>query len=128
VPSEQPDEVEIDPADLAATLRVLSTLHTLDHEHADFIAVRHATAHMFRAVKVHRRLAKRAEVADADRAVIEATATGSPDRIDDETRGVNISSSTGAQFAGKLTRSRACYVCKQHYTLVDAFYHQLCPD
>ena len=118
----------INPDDLATTLRVLSTLHRLDHEHADFIAVRHATAHMFRAVKVHRRLTKRAEVADADTAVIEATATGSPDRIDDETRGVDISTSTTTPFAGELTRSQACYVCKRHYTLVDAFYHPLCPD
>jgi len=122
------DSAGIDPADLATTLRVLSTLHELDHEHPDFIAVRHATAHMFRAVKVHRRLAKRAEVLAADKAVIEATATGSPDRIDDETRGVDISSSTDAPFAGELTRPQACYICKQPFTLVDAFYHQLCPE
>lgn len=128
MPFDQPEHSEIDPDDLAITLRVLSTLHTLDHEHPDFIAVRHATAHMFRAVKVHRRLTKRAEVADTDRAVIEATATGSPDRIDDETRGVDISGSTATPFAGELTKSQACYVCKQHYTLIDAFYHQLCPD
>lgn len=127
-PSHSPDSHAIDPGDLATTLRVLSTLHELDHEHPDFIAVRHATAHMFRAVKVHRRLSKRAEVLAADKAVIEATATGSPDRIDDETRGVDISSSTDAPFAGELTRPQACYVCKQQYTLVDAFYHQLCPD
>ncbi len=118
----------IDPDDLETTLRVLSTLHELDHEHPDFIAVRHATAHMFRAVKVHRRLSKRAEVLAADKAVIEATATGSPDRIDDETRGVDISTSTTTPFAGELTRPQACYICKQQYTLVDAFYHQLCPD
>lgn len=128
MPSDQPSDRRIDADDLATTLRVLSTLHALDHEHPDFIAVRHATAHMFRAVKVHRRLAKRAEVFEADRAVIEATATGSPDRIDDETRGVSISSSTDAPFAGELTRAQACYICKQPYTLVDAFYHQLCPD
>ena len=118
----------IDPVDLEATLRVLDVLHDIDHEHPDFVAVRQATARMFRAVKVHRRLTKRAEVADADRAVIEATATGSPDRIDDETRGVDISSSTHAPYAGTLTKSRGCYVCKTQYTLVDAFYHQLCPD
>ena len=122
------DSAGIDPADLETTLRVLSTLHELDHEHPDFIAVRHATAHMFRAVKVHRRLTKRAEVLAADKAVIEATATGSPDRIDDETRGVDISSSTDAPFAGELTRPQSCYICKKPYTLVDAFYHQLCPD
>ncbi len=122
------DAPGIDPADLATTLRVLSTLHELDHEHPDFTAVRHATAHMFRAVKVHRRLSKRAEVLAADKAVIEATATGSPDRIDDETRGVDISSPTDAPFAGELTRPQLCYICKKPYTLVDAFYHQLCPD
>ncbi|MCA1942339.1 MAG: SDR family NAD(P)-dependent oxidoreductase [Yonghaparkia sp.] len=125
MPSDHP---AIDPDDLAATLRVLSTLHELDHEHPDFIAVRHATAHMFRAVKVHRRMTKRAEVRAADTAVIEATATGSPDRIDDETRGIDISSSTEAPFAGELKRPQSCYICKEPYTLVDAFYHQLCPD
>ncbi len=128
MPSDVTPDSQIDPDDLAITLRVLSTLHTLDHEHPDFVAVRHATAHMFRAVKVHRRLAKRAEIADADRAVIEATATGSPDRIDDETRGVDITGSTETAYAGELTRAHACYVCKQQYTLVDGFYHQLCPD
>ncbi|TXN26768.1 short-chain dehydrogenase, partial [Lacisediminihabitans profunda] len=25
-------------------------------------------------------------------------------------------------------KSRPCYLCKQHYTPVAAFYHQLCPD
>src|SRR4030081_2336133 len=29
--------------------------------------------------------------------------------------------------AGTLLRSRACYMCKNHYSVVDAFYHQLCP-
>ena len=29
--------------------------------------------------------------------------------------------------AGTLLRARACYVCKQRYVEVDAFYHQLCP-
>ena len=135
MPSDQPPDHGIDasgpgipPDDLETTLRVLSTLHELDPEHPDFIAVRHATAHMFRAVKVHRRLTKRAEVLAADTAVIEATATGSPDRIDDETRGVDISTATTTPFAGELTRPQACYICKQQYTLVDAFYHQLCPD
>ncbi len=128
MPSDQSPASGIDPDDLETTLRVLSTLHELDHEHPDFIAVRHATAHMFRAVKVHRRLSKRAEVLAADKAVIEATATGSPDRIDDETRGVDITTSTTTPYAGELTRPQSCYICKQPYTLVDAFYHQLCPD
>lgn len=129
VPSADPAPNRIHPDDLAATLRVLASLHGLDEDDPDFVAVRRATAHMIRAVKVRRRVDKRTEIAEADRAVIAATATGSPDRIDDETRGVDISSSTtDAPFAGELTRAQACYVCKQPYTLVDAFYHQLCPE
>ena len=83
---------------------------------------------MFKAAKKSRRDEKRNAIAEADRAVVAATATGAPDRIDDETRGVPLSSSTTAPSAGSLLRSRACYICKQHYTRVDAFYHQLCPD
>ncbi|MGX5680164.1 SDR family NAD(P)-dependent oxidoreductase [Schumannella luteola] len=118
----------IDPADLETTLRVLESMAELDEEHPDFVTVRRATARMFKAVKKERRLALRAAVAEADKAVVAATATGAPDRIDDETRGIPISTRTTTPSAGTLLKSRACYICKQHYTLVDAFYHQLCPD
>ena len=30
-------------------------------------------------------------------------------------------------LAGTLRNARSCYSCKQRYTEVDAFYHQLCP-
>ncbi|WP_168915656.1 SDR family NAD(P)-dependent oxidoreductase [Microcella flavibacter] len=126
-PPASPAPSGIDPADLAAALRVLDQLQHVDETHPDFTAVRQATAHMIRAVKVNRRLTKRAEVAEADRAVIAATATGADDRIDDETRGAELSTSTTAPLAGVLARSRPCYICKQHYVEVDAFYHQLCP-
>jgi NAD(P)-dependent dehydrogenase (short-subunit alcohol dehydrogenase family) len=118
----------IDPADLAATLRVLEQLADIDHAHPDYVTVRRATAAMFKAAKKVRRREIRDAVASADRAVVHATATGAPDRIDDETRGIPISSSTTAPIAGTLIKARACYICKQPYTLVDAFYHQLCPD
>ena len=118
----------IDPADLAVTLRVLESMAAIDEEHPDFITVRRATAKMFKSVKKERRLDKRATIADADRAVVAATATGAPDRIDDETRGVPIAASTTAPTAGTLIKPRNCYICKQPYTQVDAFYHQLCPD
>ncbi len=51
-----------------------------------------------------------------------------PDRIDDETRGVPLAIASSQRAPGELIRSRPCYICKQHYTVVDAFYHQLCPD
>ena len=31
-------------------------------------------------------------------------------------------------FAGELINPRGCYICKNDYTLVDAFYHWLCPS
>ncbi|NUU05708.1 SDR family NAD(P)-dependent oxidoreductase [Leifsonia sp. C5G2] len=129
MPPETPAASGIDPDDLAATLRVLERLHELEHDHPDFVAVRRATGHMFKAVKQERRRTLRQQVQDADKAVIAATATGAPDRIDDETRGRELtSSSTGSRTAGTLITSRACYICKQHYTEVDWFYHQLCPS
>jgi NAD(P)-dependent dehydrogenase (short-subunit alcohol dehydrogenase family) len=118
----------IDPQKLAVTLEVLRQLNELDEEHPDFLTVRRATAQMFKSVKKARRLELRAQVADADRSVVAATATGAPDRIDDETRGIPLATSTEAPSAGTLLKSRACYICKKHYTRVDSFYHQLCPD
>src|SRR5690606_38332188 len=117
----------VDPDDLAATLRVLRTIHELDEAHPDFVAVRRATGRMFKAVKHHRRGVKRAAIQDNDKASVAGTATGAPDRIDDETRGLALTSGVEAPTAGTLMKARPCYICKQRYTLVDAFYHQLCP-
>src|SRR3954468_13499943 len=100
----------------------------MDDDHPHFVAVRQATAKMFKAVKQARRVDARERDAAADRAVVAATATGAADRIDDETRGIPISTSTTAPTAGTLLKPQACYICKQDYTVVDAFYHQLCPS
>ncbi len=118
----------IDPAELAITLKVLAGMSEVDQTHPDYVAVRQATAAMFKAVKKVRRREIRDAIARADREVVAATATGAPDRIDDETRGIPISSTTTAPTAGTLIKARGCYICKKPYTLVDAFYHQLCPD
>lgn len=118
----------IDPDDLATTLRVLGALHEVDREHPDFVAVRQATSAMFKDVKRARRLEIRAAVQEADRAVVAQTATGAPDRIDDETRGIPISGAATQRTAGVYLKPRPCYICKQDYTVVDAFYHQLCPS
>ena len=56
-----------------------------------------------------------------------ATATGSPGRIDDETQGIPLVSSAQGATAGTLLKARPCYICKEPYVEVDAFYHQLCP-
>ncbi|GIG56421.1 oxidoreductase [Longispora fulva] len=117
----------IDPERLSAALRVLAEAEQLEAEHPDAVALRRATAGLFKAVKQRRRADRRAAVMAADLAVTEATATGAPDRIDDETQGILLESPTIGQSAGTLIRARACYTCKTRYTEVDAFYHQLCP-
>jgi NAD(P)-dependent dehydrogenase (short-subunit alcohol dehydrogenase family) len=119
----------IDPNELAIALKVLAELDQVDQQHPDYIAVRRATGKMFRAVKRARRKEIRDAIAEADRAVVARTATGAPDRIDDETRGLDLATSVvDAPIAGELLKPRNCYICKKPYTLVDAFYHQLCPD
>lgn len=118
----------IDPDKLRTCLQVLADIEALPPEHPDAVAVRRATAGIFKSVRKARRHAKRDAIAAADRAVIAATATGAPGRIDDETAGLPLVSNADGATAGTLQRSRACYVCKAHHTVVDAFYHQLCPS
>ena len=128
-----PEQNAIDPTDLATAIRVLGSIGDLEPDHPDIVALQRATAGLFKTVKKMRRDIAKNTVRDADTAIIEATATGAPTRIDDETQGLELRpaatrSSTGAHTAGRLTKSQACYVCKEQYFDVDAFYHQLCPD
>ena len=123
-----PEIPSIDPAELEIALRVIAATADLDPEDPDYIALRRATGKMYKDVKRMARKDKRQRIADADRAVVAATATGAPDRIDDETRGIPLATRATTPHAGELIKPRACYICKQPYTLVDAFYHQLCPE
>ena len=118
----------IDPERLKVCLSVLEEIGTLPLDHPDAVTVRQATSGLYRLVKQRRRRERRAAKTAHDRAVTEATATGSAERIDDETRGVLPSSRARGPLAGVLIRPRCCYVCKVRYREVDAFYHQLCPD
>ncbi|MGW0177846.1 SDR family NAD(P)-dependent oxidoreductase [Nocardia sp. NPDC003345] len=118
----------IDPHDLATCLRVLDEAGRLDPGDPDSVTVQRAVGRMFKELKRQRRITARQAKLAADRAVVAATATGSPNRIDDETAGIPISSATSGSSAGTLLRPRGCYICKEKYTRVDAFYHQLCPE
>jgi NAD(P)-dependent dehydrogenase (short-subunit alcohol dehydrogenase family) len=117
----------IDPDRLADALRVLSEVEQLPTDHPDAVAVRRAVGGLFKTVKEQRRAQRRAAIRDNDEAVTAATATGAPGRIDDETQGRPLTSGAAGASAGTLLRARACYICKQRYVDVDAFYHQLCP-
>jgi NAD(P)-dependent dehydrogenase (short-subunit alcohol dehydrogenase family) len=121
---------EIDPARLQIALDVLVELDKLPVDHPDVERMRRATAGLYKSVKVRKRQERRAAKTAHDTAVTEATATGAPGRIDDETAGVfGLTSPTqDTEIAGHLKRARSCYTCKDRYTQVDAFYHQLCPQ
>jgi NAD(P)-dependent dehydrogenase (short-subunit alcohol dehydrogenase family) len=118
----------IDPDQLANALRVLREVEQLPTEHPDAVAVRRAVGGLFKTVKEQRRTQRRTAIRANDEAVTAATATGAPGRIDDETQGRPLTSRAVGASAGTLLRARSCYVCKQRYVDVDAFYHQLCPS
>ncbi len=120
--------MSIDPDRLQTCLDVLSELDGLPTDHPQAVRVREATAGVYKSVKIRRRREKRDAVLANDHAVTAATATAAPGRIDDETRGLPIGEARGAQVVGTLINARSCYVCKQRYRDVDAFYHQLCPS
>ena len=117
----------IEPGRLAIALAVLHELDHLPVDHPDAVVVRDATGRMFKQVKERRRRDRRNAALAHDAAVTAATATGAPGRIDDEARGMPLSTATTTPSAGTLRNARACYTCKQRYVDVDAFYHQLCP-
>ena len=73
------------PDQLGLCLRVLAKTETLPPGYPDVIAVRRATAKIFKSVKNARRAERRDAISAADKAVLKASATGSPERIDDET-------------------------------------------
>lgn len=127
VPDSVDESQRIDPSDLSTTLRVLAQLSQISEDDPDFVTVRNATARMIKAVKQARRSQRRASIYQADQAVVANTATGAADRIDDETRGLTLTAATQLPTAGTFTKARPCYICKQKYLTVDAFYHQLCP-
>ncbi|MDX6715923.1 MAG: hypothetical protein QOH30_2481 [Baekduia sp.] len=117
----------IEPGRLAACLAVLAEAEQLPVDHRDALVVQRATGKLYKIVKERRRAERRAAILAADAQVTARTATGAPGRIDDETQGLPLVSQATGASAGTLIQGRACYVCKQRYHRVDAFYHQLCP-
>ncbi len=121
------DSQRVDPAELAACLKLISELDRLPVDHPDSVTVQQATAGLYKSVKRRRRQEKRRQVVEHDAAITARTATAAPGRIDDETNGLPLAPATEEGIAGILEEPRACYICKQRYREVDAFYHQLCP-
>ena len=78
---------------------------SLPVEHPDAVRVRRATAAIFKTAKERRRRERRDAILAADAAVTAATATGAPDRLDDETRGIPLSTRAEAPVAGFLQQA-----------------------
>src|SRR4051812_21631073 len=119
--------IGIDRDQMQTFLRVVEAVEELPHHHPDAVAVREATARIFKNVKLARRAERQAAVRAADAAVIAATATGAPGRRGDEAAGLPLPTATTGPPAGTLVRAMSCYPCKPRFHTVDAFYHQLCP-
>lgn len=117
----------LDPADLDRCLAVLARVEEMLPEHPDATMVRRAVSRIYKTYKDRRRAERRLAIRENDDAVLAATATGSPQRIDDETAGISLVSNAEGAKAGVYLKPRPCYICKQLYSSVDAFYHQLCP-
>lgn len=125
-------ETAIDAEDMATTLRVIGMLHELPAGHPDIETVKRAADTMYKRVRKARRAEARAAelgpLREQDAKVLASTATGSPLRIDDETKGIPLTSNVIGEVAGELNTPRGCYICHAKYTTVDAFYHWLCPN
>lgn len=126
--------------ELATALDVLRKAGQLDPSHPQARALQAGVSKMFKEVKKTRRKAAKEKRRQEDAEILAATATANPRRVDNETNGLLIAPAgqepvslevgavaTPHGFAGKLRRAHNCYVCKQPYTLVDSFHHQLCP-
>ena len=110
----------VSPTDLAACLRVLAALAE-NPDHAELEAVQHAVDQAYRATKKKRKARRLEQRREHDRALV-ATAR----RYQDESP---PPLERTARAEPRLLRGqRRCYVCKCAYRIVDADYHQLCPD
>ena len=68
----------VNPDELARALEILEAANALPPEHPDKVALQRATAKLYKTVKKQRRDEAKSAIQEADRAVIESTATGAP--------------------------------------------------
>lgn len=102
--------------DIAGCLATLDALRELDPEDPRYIAVERAAAHLAKTAKKKRRGARRQERARLDR----EAALGS----------ARVAAYHARPPGAPATsiKSRPCYVCKQPFSRLHAFYHALCPS
>jgi NAD(P)-dependent dehydrogenase (short-subunit alcohol dehydrogenase family) len=110
--------------------RALSELSKLPIDDPVRLRVERVAESLVRDGRLRRKKEQRLRREAADVAVLAASATGAAGRREDAA--LVVPDRTGldadADSVGTLLRPRRCYVCKQHFTEVSAFYHQLCPS
>ncbi|KJY31436.1 SDR family NAD(P)-dependent oxidoreductase [Streptomyces sp. NRRL S-495] len=114
---------DITPEELAAFSRTLGRLRALPTGDRTRLHAERQLSSFYRESRKQRRQEKRAEILAADAQLLAATATGAPDRREDAPL---APAPVHSAPLGELRGHRRCYVCKQRYREVDAFYHMLC--
>ncbi|TDU06666.1 enoyl-ACP reductase-like protein [Streptomyces sp. 846.5] len=122
------DDIPLTDAELDAFTRTVGRLRALPATDPVRLRAERVAESFARDGQQQRRRARRAENAEADAAVVRATATGGGERREDAplvppARDGDCDSTV----VGTYRRPRRCYICKETYTLADAFYHLLCP-
>ncbi|MEV4319619.1 SDR family NAD(P)-dependent oxidoreductase [Actinocrispum sp. NPDC049592] len=111
----------IDDADLRTCLGVLAQARQLPTDDPVRQRLLRAVDGLVKDHKKQRSRERHRETQAADRALLAATSLGATDRTEDVT--VEAEGS-----AGTLKRQKHCYICKQPYVELDAFYQWLCPE
>ncbi|KOV13097.1 short-chain dehydrogenase [Streptomyces sp. XY431] len=114
---------DITPEELAAFSRTLGRLRALPTGDRTRLHAERQLSSFHRESRKQRRQEERAKILAADAELLAATATGAPDRREDAPL---APAPVRSAPLGELRGGRRCYVCKQRYREVDAFYHMLC--
>ncbi|MCX5202924.1 SDR family oxidoreductase [Streptomyces sp. NBC_00237] len=117
--------VALSDAELAAFDRTIAKLRALSADDPVRLRTERVAGTFVREGRHHRRKVRREAARQADAATVARAATGALDRREDAPL---VPRGTAAASPGSFVRPRRCYVCKQPYRQVDAFYHALCPD
>ena len=104
--------------DISGCLATLAALRALDPDDPRYVAVERAAAHLAKSAKKKRRRERRQTRARVDLDATLATGRVAAYRA--------LAADTAAEPA--LRKARSCYVCKQPFRRLHAFYHALCPD
>lgn len=113
-------------AQLADCLKTLAQIRDLPADDARFLAVERAAAHLFKTAKKKRRLARRQQRAEHNRALGETTG-----RVQAYRDKVTLNAESEPPARGPtepLRGTRDCYTCSQPYRHLHRFYHRLCPS